>query len=36
MIDLCPFDESPLKVQVRGRVMPRKPYKSQEEFTRNL
>ena len=32
MIDLCPFDESPLKVAVRGRVMPRKPYKSQEEF----
>ena len=32
MIDPYPFDESPLKVAVRGRVVPRKPYKSQEEF----
>jgi hypothetical protein len=35
MIDLCAFDELPLKVAVRGRVMPRKPYKSQEEARKN-
>ena len=32
MVDPYPFDESPLKVGVRGRVVPRRPYKTQEEF----
>ena len=27
-----PFDESPLRVGVRGRLIPRIAYKSQEEF----
>ncbi len=31
-VDPYPFDESPLKVNVRGRLIPRKAYKSQEEF----
>jgi hypothetical protein len=31
-VEPFPFDESPLKVSVRGRVIPRRPYKSQEEF----
>jgi hypothetical protein len=32
MVDPYPFDQAPLKVAVRGRVVPRRPYKSQEEF----
>jgi len=32
MVDPYPFDESPLKVGGRGRVVPRRPYKTQEEF----
>ena len=31
-VEPFPFDESPLKVSVRGRVIPRRPYKTQEEF----
>ena len=31
-VEPFPFDESPLKASVRGRVIPRRPYKSQEEF----
>jgi hypothetical protein len=27
-----PFDQAPLKVSVRGRLIPRKSYKTQEEF----
>lgn len=33
VVDPYPFDLSPLKVGVRGRIIPRKAYKSQEEFT---
>ena len=32
MVDPYPFDQAPLQVAVRGRVVPRRPYKSQEEF----
>lgn len=32
VVDPYPFDESPLKVAVRGRLIPRKAYKTQEEF----
>jgi hypothetical protein len=32
MVDPYPFDQAPLKVTVRGRVVPRRPYKTQEEF----
>jgi hypothetical protein len=32
MVDPYPFDQSPLKVAVRGRIVPRTAYKSQEEF----
>ena len=31
-VDPFPFSHSPLKVGVRGRLIPRKVYKSQEEF----
>jgi hypothetical protein len=31
-VEPFPFDESPLKVSVRGRIVPRRAYKSQEEF----
>jgi hypothetical protein len=31
-VEPFPFDESPLRVSVRGRIIPRRPYKSQEEF----
>ncbi|MBI4529454.1 MAG: DUF3891 family protein [Deltaproteobacteria bacterium] len=32
LIDPYPFDEAPLKVSVRGRVIPRRSYNGQEEF----
>ena len=32
MVDPYPFDEPGLKVAVRGRVIPRRPYKTQAEF----
>ena len=32
VVDPYPFDEAPVRVRVRGRVVPRKEYKSQEEF----
>ena len=32
VVDPYPFDESPLKVTVRGRRLPRRPYRTQEEF----
>lgn len=32
MVDPYPFDQSGLKVAVRGRVIPRRPYKTQAEF----
>ena len=31
-VEPFPFDESELKVSVRGRIIPRRPYRSQEEF----
>jgi hypothetical protein len=31
-VEPFPFDEPELKVSVRGRVIPRRPYRSQEEF----
>jgi Protein of unknown function (DUF3891) len=31
-VEPFPFDESNLKVSVRGRIIPRRPYRSQEEF----
>jgi hypothetical protein len=32
MVDPFPFDDAPLKVSVRGRVVPRKQYRTQEDF----
>ena len=32
MVDPYPFDQSPLRVSVRGKLIPRIAYKSQEEF----
>jgi hypothetical protein len=32
IVDPYPFDESPLKVAVRGRKIPRRPYRTHEEF----
>ena len=32
VVDPYPFDVSPLKVTVRGRRLPRRPFRSQEEF----
>jgi hypothetical protein len=31
-VDPYPFDQAPLKVAVRGRLVPRRAYKTQEEF----
>jgi len=31
-VEPFPFDQSELKVSVRGRIIPRRPYRSQEEF----
>jgi hypothetical protein len=31
-VEPFPFDESELKVSVRGRIVPRRAYRSQEEF----
>jgi hypothetical protein len=32
VVDPYPFDEAPLRVNVRGRIIPRRAYQSQEEF----
>ncbi|MGH7815844.1 MAG: hypothetical protein ACREOR_00485, partial [Candidatus Binatia bacterium] len=32
VVDPYPFDESPLKVTVRGRKILRQPFRTQEEF----
>jgi hypothetical protein len=31
-VEPFPFDEAPLKISVRGRIVPRRAYRSQEEF----